>query len=129
MDEYGNYHARVSEKLREAKILAKYVESGIRSASGVKVVQVDNEIRAIDWGRDSDGESWCEEIDLEQAMKLIRKMAKWCVNEGTVLSPWRAYTVDEVRPADSDFKCWKRIDRGSVEVFIAREFVQQVFKD
>jgi hypothetical protein len=129
MDEYGNYHMWTSPKLREAKILARCIESNVRSSSGVEVVQIDNEIRSISWGTDSTGESWCKEINLDQVLKLIQKVAKWCVSEGMVLSPWRKYTVNEIKSADSDFKCWKRVGEGSVEVFVSKELVAEVFKD
>jgi hypothetical protein len=50
MDEYGNYHMYVSPRLREAKELARYVVTNVRSESGVKVVEIDGELRAVDWG-------------------------------------------------------------------------------
>jgi hypothetical protein len=132
MDEYGGYHAHISPKLREARELARYVVSGIRSSSGVKVVEVDGQYRAIDWGNDSTGESWCKEVSVNEAIRIIYSVAKWCLREGTLLSPHlplHKQTIETVREAGADFRCWRRVKEKSIEVFVSKELIPEVFKD
>jgi hypothetical protein len=131
MDEYGNYHMWTSPELRRARELARYVVSGIRSSSGVKVIEIDGEIKAIDWGRDN-SESWCKEVSVNEAIRIIYSAAKWCLREGILLSPYlplHKQTVTEIKTSGTDFKCWKRVREKSIEVFIAKELISEVFKD
>jgi hypothetical protein len=71
-------------------------------------------------------------MDVNKALELIQKMARWCISEGMVLSPYLPSLkrpIEVIKEASTDFKCWKRTDRGSVEIFVSKELIQQVFKE
>jgi hypothetical protein len=106
MDEYGNFHSWVSKKLEEAKVLAKYVETGLRHASGVEIVEVDGVMRAVSWGR-TNAESWCKEIDVNEAIKIIRREASKCTG-------WDMLSKKPL-------KCWWRLKSGSAELYVSEQ--------
>jgi hypothetical protein len=106
IDERGYFHSWISRRLEEAKVLAKYVETGLRYALGVEIVEVDNTMKAVSWGI-TGAESWCREIDVDEAIKMIRKEASKCTG-------WKMLS-------EKPLKCWWELKGSSAELYISEQ--------